>query len=62
MTRLLTPQELAERWQVKLSWVYSKTRSGEIPKAPLPGRYYRYVESEIERFERGDLDSGGRTA
>jgi len=62
MTRLLTPQELAERWQVKLSWVYSKTRSGEIPKAPRPGRYYRYVESEIERFERGDLDSGGRTA
>ena len=62
MTRLLTPQELAERWRVPLSWVYAKTRSGDIPKAPLPGRYYRYVESEIERFERGDLESNRRAA
>ena len=27
--------------------------AGEIPKVPLPGRYYRYREDVIERFERG---------
>ena len=56
-TRLLTADELAERWRVPKSWIYAKTRTGEIPKAPLPGRYFRYVEEEIARFERGELES-----
>jgi Helix-turn-helix domain len=50
---ILTAEELAERWQVKVSYVYAKTRSGEIPKVPLPGRYYRYRLDVIEAFERG---------
>lgn len=54
MTRLLTAEELADRWQVPKSWIYSKTRSGEIPKAPLPGRYFRFSLEVIERFERGE--------
>ncbi len=53
-TRLLTPAELAERWQVKVAWIYSKTRTGEVPKVPLPGRYFRYSLEAIERFERGE--------
>jgi Helix-turn-helix domain len=54
MSRLLTAEELAERWQVPTGWIYAKTRSGEIPKVPLPGRYYRYLLDVIERFERGE--------
>jgi predicted DNA-binding transcriptional regulator AlpA len=53
-TRLLTAEELAERWQVKVAWIYSKTRTGEVPKVPLPGRYFRYSLEAIERFERGE--------
>jgi predicted DNA-binding transcriptional regulator AlpA len=61
-TRLLTAEDLAHRWQVPTSWVYAKTRSGELPKVPLPGRYYRYRLDVIEAFERGELDSRGRAA
>jgi Helix-turn-helix domain len=54
MSRLLTAEELAEQWQVPVTWVYAKTRGGEIPKVPLPGRYYRYRLDVIEAFERGE--------
>jgi excisionase family DNA binding protein len=54
---ILTAEELAARWKVERSWVYAKTRSGEIPKVPLPGRYYRYRLDVVEAFERGELDS-----
>jgi Helix-turn-helix domain len=54
MSRLLTAEELAEQWQVPVTWVYAKTRRGEIPKVPLPGRYYRYRLDVIEAFERGE--------
>ena len=60
--RLLTAEELAERWQVKVGWVYAKTRSGEIPKVPLPGRYFRYRLDMIERFEAGELESNASKA
>jgi hypothetical protein len=58
--QLLTAEQLAERWQVRVSWVYQKTRSGEIPRVPLPGRYYRYRLDVIERFERGEPTEGAR--
>lgn len=54
---ILTAAQLAERWQVKVQWIYAKTRSGDIPRVPLPGRYYRYLLATIERFERGELES-----
>jgi len=53
--RLLTAEQLAERWQVKPAWIYAKVRSGELPKAPLPGRYVRFLLETIEAFERGEL-------
>lgn len=59
---ILTADQLAERWQVKTSWVYEKTRSGEIPRVPLPGRYYRYRLDVIERFERGEFACPGEAA
>jgi hypothetical protein len=59
---ILTAEQLAERWQMKVEWVYAKTRSGEIPRVPLPGRYYRYRLDVIELFERGELDDDERSA
>ena len=49
--RLLTADELAERWQLPKSWVYAATRDGRIPTVRL-GRYYRYRLEAIEQFER----------
>ncbi len=54
--QLLTAEQLAERWQVKVSHVYRLTRDGEIPAVKL-GRYYRFRVDAIERFELGDLDA-----
>lgn len=51
--RLLTADQLAERWQVAPSHVYRLTREGAIPFVKL-GRYYRYRVDAIERFELGD--------
>jgi excisionase family DNA binding protein len=54
--RLLTAEDLAERWQVAPAHVYRLTRQGEIPTVKL-GRYYRYRLDVIERFELGDDDA-----
>lgn len=50
--RLLTAEELAERWQVPKAHVYALTRRGKIPTVRL-GRYYRYRLDQIEAFEVG---------
>jgi len=47
---LLTAADLAERWQVPASHVYSLTRRGALPVVRL-GRYYRYRLDAIERWE-----------
>jgi excisionase family DNA binding protein len=52
--RLLTADQLAERWQVPKSQVYTLTRRGEIPTVKL-GKYYRYRLDEIEAFERWEI-------
>jgi predicted DNA-binding transcriptional regulator AlpA len=57
MSRLLTAEELADRWQVPTGWIYAKCRTGELPKVPLPGRYIRFRLDVVEQFERGELDS-----
>jgi excisionase family DNA binding protein len=50
--QLLTPDQLAERWQVKPAHVYRLTREGKIPTVHL-GKYYRYRVDQIEAFELG---------
>ncbi len=56
-TRVLTPDELADRWQIPKSHVYRLTREGRIPVVKL-GRYYRYRLDQIEQFELGDVRDG----
>ena len=62
MSRLLTAEDLAQRWQVPKAWIYAKCRTGDLPKVPLPGRYIRFRLDVIEAFERGELNDGERLA
>jgi hypothetical protein len=50
--RLLTAEQLAERWQVAPAHVYRLSRRSAIPVVRL-GKYYRYRLDEIERYELG---------
>jgi excisionase family DNA binding protein len=50
-TRLLTADDLAERWSVSKAHVYHLTREGRIPAVKV-GRYYRYRLASIEAWER----------
>jgi excisionase family DNA binding protein len=54
--KLLTPEDLADRWQVSKAHVYRLTRAGEIPVRKL-GKYYRYRLEAIEAFEAADEGS-----
>jgi excisionase family DNA binding protein len=59
--QLLTPEQLAERWQVSKAHVYRQTREGKIPTVKL-GRYYRYRLDAIERYEIGMDDRDAHAA
>lgn len=50
--RLMTADELAERWQVPKAHVYRLSREGGLPTIKL-GKYYRYALPQIEAFEAG---------
>jgi excisionase family DNA binding protein len=49
-TIVLTPAQLAERWQVAKAQVYRLTREGKLPAFEV-GRYYRYRLDQIEAYE-----------
>lgn len=53
--RLLTADELAERWQVPKTQVYRLAREGRIPVVVI-GRYYRFRLDAIEAWERAPVD------
>lgn len=48
---VMTVEQLAERWQVPKSFIWRRTRAGNIPCVRV-GRYYRYRLDVIEDFER----------
>lgn len=55
---LLTPQDLAERWQVTVSFIYHatnrgcKTRGGKVLKLPhiKVGKYTRFRDADVNLF------------
>jgi len=49
--RLLTAEDLAERWQVTKHQVYRLARDGHLPTVTI-GRYYRFRLAAIEEWER----------
>jgi excisionase family DNA binding protein len=52
--RLLTADQLAERWQVPRAHIYRLSRQGRLPCIEI-GRYRRWSLHAVEEFER----SGG---
>jgi excisionase family DNA binding protein len=54
-TELLTPEQLAERIKVPLSWVYEQSRQGNLPTHRI-GRYIRFDLAEVleSQKKRGD--------
>jgi excisionase family DNA binding protein len=50
-SRLLTADELADRWQVSKAHVYRLAREGRVPTVPI-GRYYRFRVTSIESWEQ----------
>ncbi|MCH7914287.1 MAG: helix-turn-helix domain-containing protein [Deltaproteobacteria bacterium] len=53
VTKLLTPEELADRLQVPRSWVYEQSRMGNIPTHRL-GRYIRFDLHEVLESQKKD--------
>jgi excisionase family DNA binding protein len=55
-THILTPEQLAERLQVQVSFIYENTRSraGRRNADPLPfmrlGKYLRFYWPEVEKW------------
>ncbi len=52
-SKLLTPEELADRLNVPLSWVYEQSRQGNIPTHRL-GRYIRFDLHEVLASQKKD--------
>ena len=50
---LLTPEDLADRLKVPLSWVYEQSRQGKIPTHRL-GRYIRFDLAEVLTSQKKD--------
>ena len=49
----LTPEKLAERLNVPLSWVYEQSRQGKIPTHHI-GKYLRFNIAEILASQKKD--------
>jgi excisionase family DNA binding protein len=50
---LLTPEDLADRLKVPVSWVYEQSRQGKIPTHRL-GRYIRFDLQEVLASQKKD--------
>ena len=50
---LLTPEALAEKLKVPLSWVYEQSRQGNIPTHRM-GRYIRFDLHEVIESQKKD--------
>jgi len=49
---LLTPEEVAQYFQVNRQWVYERTSKNEIPHIKV-GKYLRFEREEIKRWAGG---------
>ncbi len=51
VSELLTPEQLAEKLKLPVSWVYEQSRLGNIPTHKL-GRYIRFDLAEVLRKQK----------
>ncbi len=56
--RLLTAEQVAERWQVPRSQVYRLARDGKLPSVAV-GRYTRFRQAAIDEWEQRGGVLGG---
>jgi hypothetical protein len=64
---ILTPDQLAKRLQVRVNWIYEKSRSrGTHTGKPLPvlrcGRYLRFYWPDVCEWLRGETQQQGSAA
>jgi excisionase family DNA binding protein len=52
ITKLLTPEDVAEALNLPVTWVRGKARSGELPALKL-GRYWRFAPGAIDDYIAG---------
>ena len=54
MQKLLNVQELAEKLNVPVSWIYDRTRNGSTDHIPhyKIGKYLRFAEDEVIDYLR----------
>jgi excisionase family DNA binding protein len=57
MSRLLTVQDVAERWQQSVVTVQRHVARGDIEVVRI-GRSVRITEAAVEAYERAHTDSG----
>ena len=57
---LMTPEEVAQYFQVNRQWVYERTSKNEIPHRKV-GKYLRFDWPEIERWAAGNGSPGGKS-
>ena len=51
VSELLTPEQLAKKLKLPVSWVYEQSRLGNIPTHKL-GRYIRFDLAEVLRSQK----------
>ncbi len=56
VSELLTPEQLAKKLKLPVSWVYEQSRLGNIPTHKL-GRYIRFDLAEVLRRQKEKKDS-----
>ncbi len=56
--RLLNVEELAKRLSLPVSWIYSRTRTGEIPTVRA-GKYCRFSLPEVMAWLKGQQQEAG---
>lgn len=56
---MLSPNRLAERYDVPVATIYSWRTKGYGPKGIRVGKHVRYSMVEIERWERDQLERVG---
>jgi len=54
--KLLTAEELAQRWQVPKTQVWRLAREGAVPVVRI-GRYMRFRRDAIEQWEEGQANA-----
>jgi excisionase family DNA binding protein len=57
----LSVKAVAHRWDISTATVYNLIRSGELRAFRIGTRGYRVGVEELERWERGDVNSAGTT-